>query len=181
MRRFQTTARSTSRRSSAAGDLWKEQVKANITDSADGQTTVEGYLLKSADSLDYWRIGDLDEKKFPFLQKSILTDDGILVVRDGATRRQLMEEAKLLTELTSPRVRLDAERKRLTIELMNLPNGPEFNAKNARLQELEQQMHQAEIDQTENLSDEQIVELVENAIRSRPQDFPLLTKYYLNA
>ena len=42
-------------------------------------------------------------------------------------------------------------------------------------------MHQAEIDQTENLSDEQIVELVENAIRSRPQDFPLLTKYYLNA
>ena len=86
-----------------------------------------------------------------------------------------------LTELTSPRVPLEAERKRLTIELMNLPDGPEFNAKNARKRELEQQMHQAEIDQTENLSDEQIVELVENAIRSRPQDFPLLTKYYLNA
>ena len=27
----------------------------------------------------------------------------------------------------------------------------------------------------------QIVDMIENAIRSRPQDFPLLTKYYLNA
>ena len=86
----------------------------------------------------YWRIDELDENKFPFLQQSILTDDGILVVRDGATRRQLMKEAKLLTELTSPRVRLDDERKRLEKELDEMPDGPEFNAKNARLQELEQ-------------------------------------------
>ena len=35
--------------------------------------------------------------------------------------------------------------------------------------------------QTENLTDQQIVDLVEDAIRSRPQDFPFLTKYYLNA
>ena len=165
----------------AAGTLWKDQVKANLTANAAGQTTIEGYLYKSADSLDYWRVDELDEKKFPFLQTPILTADGIAVAKDPATRRQLMKEAKLLTELTAPRVPLEAEHKRLTVELMNLPDGPEFNAKNARLQELEQQMHQAEIDQTENLSDEQIVELVENAIRSRPQDFPLLTKYYLNA
>ena len=164
----------------AAGTLWKDQVKANLTANAAGQTTIEGYLYKSADSLDYWRVDELDEKKFPFLQTPILTADGIAVAKDPATRRQLMKEAKLLTELTSPRVPLEAEHKRLTAELLNLPDGPEFNAKNARLQELEQQMHQAEIDQTENFSDEQIVELVENAIRSRPQDFPLLTKYYLN-
>ena len=31
------------------------------------------------------------------------------------------------------------------------------------------------------LTEQQIVDLVENAIRSRPQDFPFLTKYYLNA
>ena len=181
MHRFQTTARSTSRRSSAAGDLWKEQVKSNITTKRDDQTTVEGYLLKSADSLDYWRIDELDENKFPFLQKSILTDDGILVVRDGATRRQLMKESKLLTELTSPRVRLDAERRRLEKELDEMPDGPEFNLKNDRLQQIERQSNEAEIQQTENLSDQQIVDLVENAIRSNPQDFPLLTKYYLNA
>ena len=29
-------------------------------------------------------------------------------------------------------------------------------------------------------TEQQIVDLVENTIRSRPQDFPLLTKYYLN-
>ena len=165
----------------AAGTLWKDQVKANLTANAAGQTTIEGYLFKSADSLDYWRVDELDEKKFPFLRTPILTADGIAVAKDPATRRQLMKEAKLLTELTAPRVPLEAEHKRLTAELLNLPDGPEFNAKNARLQELEQQMHQAEIDQTENLSDEQIVEMVENAIRSRPNDFPLLTKYYLNA
>ncbi len=42
-------------------------------------------------------------------------------------------------------------------------------------------MQQREIEQTETLTDRQVVELVENAIRTRPQDFPLLTKYYLNA
>ncbi len=42
-------------------------------------------------------------------------------------------------------------------------------------------VRQQEIQQTETMTDEQIVEMVENAIRSRPQDFPLLTKFYLNA
>ena len=79
------------------------------------------------------------------------------------------------------KVDLEAEHKRLTVELMNLPDGPEFNLKNARKDELERQMREVEIQQTENLSDQRIVDLVENAIRSRPQDFPLLTKYYLNA
>ena len=120
----------------AAGTLWKDQVKANLTANAAGQTTVEGYLFKSADSLDYWRVDELDEKKFPFLQTPILTADGIAVAKDPATRRQLMKEAKLLTELTSPRVPLEAEHKQLTVELLNLPDGPEFNAKNARKEEL---------------------------------------------
>ena len=53
--------------------------------------------------------------------------------------------------------------------------------KNARKDELERQMREVEIQQTENLSDQQVVDLVENAIRSRPEDFPLLTKYYRNA
>jgi hypothetical protein len=40
---------------------------------------------------------------------------------------------------------------------------------------------EGEIRQSETMSDAQIVELVENAIRDNPNDFPLLTKYYLNA
>ena len=86
-----------------------------------------------------------------------------------------------LTELTSPRVRLDDERKRLEKELDEMPDGPEFNLKNDRLQQIERQSNEAENRQTETLTDQQIVDLVENAIRSNPQDFPLLTKYYLNA
>ena len=42
-------------------------------------------------------------------------------------------------------------------------------------------MREEEIRQTQEVSDEAIVEMVENAIRSNPNDFPLLTKYYLNA
>ena len=42
-------------------------------------------------------------------------------------------------------------------------------------------MYQREKEQADTLTNQQIVDLVENAIRSRPQDFPLLTKYYLNA
>ena len=100
---------------------------------------------------------------------------------DKGLHRQLMKEAKLLTELTVPSYPLEAEHKQLTVELGNLPNGPEFQVKTARKTELETQMRQREKAQTDNLTDQQIVDLVENAIRSRPQDFPFLTKYYLNA
>lgn len=74
---------------------------------------------------------------------------------------------------------LKAERDRLADELVDLPAGQEFDVKNARLQEIDQQILQSEKQQTDTLSDQQIVDLVENAIRSRPQDFPLLTRYYL--
>lgn len=60
-------------------------------------------------------------------------------------------------------------------------DGLEFQAKNTRLQEIENEMQQGEIEQTNTLTDRQVVELVENAIRARPQDFPFLAKYYLNA
>lgn len=47
--------------------------------------------------------------------------------------------------------------------------------------QVENEVREREKAQTNNLTDQQIVDLVENAIRSRPQDFPFLTKYYLNA
>lgn len=73
----------------AAGPAWTAQLQANITSASAAQETIEGYLFKSADSLDYSRIDKLDEA--------------------------------------------------------------------------------------------QVVDLVENVIRERPQDFPLLSKYYLGA
>ena len=165
----------------AAGPIWTAEVEANITTKAAKQDSVEGYLFKSADSLDYTRVGELDEKRFPFLKEPIATPEGFVLSPDAGLRRQLMKEAKLLSELTSPHVLLMAERGQLEVELDDLPDGPEFNVKNARLQELDQQILQSEKEQTDTLSNQQVVDLVENAIRSRPQDFPLLTKYYLNA
>lgn len=91
-----------------------------------------------------------------------------------------MEEAKFLTGLTSPRVRLEAEYSQLSKEIENLHDGPEYQLKHARMQELEHQINEVEVRQTETLSDQQVVDLVENAIRPNPQDFPLLTKYYPN-
>jgi hypothetical protein len=48
-------------------------------------------------------------------------------------------------------------------------------------QGIEDEMARLETTQTETMSDQQIVDLVEKSIRDNPQDFPLLTKYYLNA
>ena len=165
----------------AAGPLWSAQIESNITTKAADQETIEGYLFKSADSLDYTRIDELDANHFPFLKEPIATADGFVLPTDPGIRRQLMKEAKLLTELTKPSYTLEAEHKQLIIELGPLPEGPARQAKTARKTALETQMAQRETAQTENLTDAQIIDLVENAIRSRPQDFPLLTKYYLNA
>ena len=126
---------------------WTAQIQANITSTSAGQDTIEGYLFKSADSLDYSRIDELDEAHFPFLKEPIATADGLVLPVDKGIRRQFMKEAKLLTELTSPRTALEAEHRQLMVELANLQDGPEYQAKNARLQEIVQQMLQSDIAQ----------------------------------
>ena len=165
----------------AAGPRWSAQIEINITSNAAQQETIEGYLFKSADSLDFPRVGKLDPKRFPFLKEPIVTSDGFILPSDNGIRRQLMKEATLLTELTAPSYPLEAEHDQLQNEIANLPDDPERQLKTARQAEIETQMYQREKEQTDTLTDQQIVDLVENAIRSRPQDFPLLTKYYLNA
>ena len=42
-------------------------------------------------------------------------------------------------------------------------------------------VRERQIEQTETMTNAQIVGMVENVIRDNPKDFPLLTKYYLNA
>ena len=169
----------------AAGYAWKTQVKANITAKTADQTTIEGYLFKSAASLDYSRLGNFDEEKFPFLQEPIVTEDGLVVAMNNGQRRQLMKEALLLAQRTDPRSSRGEEMKRLSRNVTDLEqNGAPANeiaaARNLR-DELNAELDAKEREQTENLSDQDIVDLVENVIRSSPKDFPLLTKYYLNA
>ena len=169
----------------AAGDAWKDQVKANITSKAVNQTTLEGYLFKSGDSLDYSRIADLDPKHFPFLRETIVTRDGLVVAADESLRRQLMKEALLLSRRTDPGTARSEEIKQFQIQLAQLsarraPHN-EMQVVQDRQKEVEDEIHAQEIEQTSTLSDAQIVELVENAIRESPDDFPLLSKYYLDA
>jgi len=169
----------------APGVAWKSQVATNIAaghgPQADQMRSIEGYLLKSADSLDYSRIGSLDPKRFPFLREALVTEDGVIVPADEELRDQLMKEAERLTNLTSPRAARMAELERLQEEIANLPDGPERNAKVADRERLVAEMRRLETEQTETLTDAQIIDLVEKAIRDNPKDFPLLTKYYLNA
>ena len=46
---------------------------------------------------------------------------------------------------------------------------------------LVQESMRREKEQTDTVSDDQLVEQIEKAIRDNPTEFPLLTKYYLNA
>ena len=169
----------------AAGPLWSAQIEANITSKAAEQETIEGYLFKSADSLDYSRVDDLDEKRFPFLKEPIATPEGFVLPSDKGLRRQLMKEAKLLSELTDPVAESHETIKRFQRQILelnesNAPQNEVLAVQNLQAQ-VEDEVRQREKAQTDTLSDEQIVDLVENTIRSRPQDFPFLTKYYLNA
>ena len=169
----------------AAGPAWTEQVKINITAKSAEQDTIEGYLFKSADSLDYSRVDGLDEKRFPFLKEPIATPEGFVLPSDKGLRRQLMKEAKLLSELTDPNAESYETIKRfqrqiLELDKRNAPQNEIETVQNLQAQ-VENEVREREKAQTDNLTDQQIVDLVENAIRSRPQDFPFLTKYYLNA
>ena len=165
----------------AAGDAWKAQVKTNVTSVGRDQTTLEGHVFKCADSLDFFRVGTLDMNRFLFLRDDLVTEDGVVVAADPAVREQLAKEAERLTMLTSPSYRLRERWVNVNMEMLNAATAGEAELKRQELNRINDEMERLETAQTETLSDQQIVELVENSIRDNPQDFPLLAKYYLNA
>lgn len=69
----------------------------------------------------------------------------------------------------------------VNMEMLNAATAGEAELKRQELNRINDEMERLETAQTETLSDQQIVELVEKSIRDNPQDFPLLAKYYLNA
>ena len=149
-----------------------------------GATGLSG-SKKESDSLDYSRISELDPQYFPFLKTPITTDDGFVVNADESLRTRLMREAKLLSERTDPGTVHVADTKRFLQQMVELDvRGAPPNEKLA-VQDLHAQImdgvKERQIEQTETMTNAQIVEMVENVIRDNPQDFPLLTKYYLNA
>lgn len=179
---FRTIAAVDSLYPGAAGTQWKVQVATDISvgrgPQAESMRSLEGYLLKSADSLDYTRVGPLDGDHFPFLRKPLATADGVIIAADPALRRQLTKEAEFLTKLTDPRTALMADFDKAQKECFELPDGPQHDLAEQECERLREEMRRLEAEQTENMSDEQIVEMVEKAIHDHPKELPLLTKYY---
>ena len=156
----------------AYGDDWKMQTNLNVSAGhgaqADAQRTVEGLLMKAADSLDYTRVDRLDPRRFHFLEKT-LNVGGVHVMQDDALRKALMHEAELLTKATSP---LAANREKIT----------RLKTSNDEKKILEGRALEADVTEAEKelaqLSDEQVVERIEAEIRDNPTKYPLLNKYY---
>ncbi|MBQ3345366.1 MAG: hypothetical protein IJG84_25980 [Kiritimatiellae bacterium] len=165
----------------AAGNAWKTGIKSNITTRTRDQTTIEGYVFKSADSVEIVRLGDLDDKFFPFLREPIRTEDGTVVMPDNRLREALKQEALKLAMATSPRARISREINELGMRMALATNDEERFRCRDQIEQKGDEATSLEREQTDTLTDDEIVDLVENTIRSRPQDFPLLTKYYLNA
>lgn len=156
------------------GEDWKTQTKLSVSaghgPEADAQRSVEGLLMKAADSLDYTRVAPLEEKRFHFLEKT-LNVGGVNVMQDVGLRRALMHEAELLTKATSP-----IADKREQITRLKASDDPQ---KRAQGEAIEAEATKAEI-AIAQLTDEEIVERIEKEIRDNPAKYPLLTKYYVD-
>ena len=153
----------------AGGAAWSGAVKANVAGKApelDAQRTIEGYLLKAADSLDYTRVDKVDPTHLHFLDK-VISCGGTIVMPDSSLRRQLIKEAVELTRLTDPYTARKDEMDQLVRDGKMVEHG-----------KIADKVRQAELDQTAKLTDEQIIDLVEQTIRANPDKFPLLNQYY---
>lgn len=172
--------------SGAGGPAWCGAVKANIAGKApelDAQRTIEGYLLKAADSLDYTRVRKIDPTHFHFMETSFSCGGGV-VQPDAALRDELIREAAELTRLTDPYTLRSDELTNLENEINKFQGGrtkedrEQFDAKWKEYSDLKTEVSTAEINQTNQLTDEQIIDLVEQTIRANPDKFPLLNQYY---
>ena len=156
----------------AYGEGWKAQANLNVSaghgNEADARRSVEGLLMKAADSLDYTRVAPLDPKRFHFMEGTIVVG-GVAVLPDRNLRDALMAEAAKLTKATSPLAAKRAEIKRL--------KASEDEAERLKGKTLEQETTDAELALAQ-LTDEQTVERIEKEILDNPAKYPLLTKYY---
>lgn len=153
----------------AGGTAWCGAVKANIAGKSKAlapQRTIEGYLLKAADSLDYTRVDKLNPSHFHFLEGPFSCGEKLLTA-DPELRAELMKEAAELTRLTDAY----AARKDKLDQLATAQKMEERN-------QVAEEVRKAEIAQTENISNEEIIALVEHTIRENADMFPLLAKYY---
>ncbi len=160
----------------SVGDDWLDGITSAIAHGNGPAATVEGHVMAAADSMDYWRVGNVNQSLFPFLRGPIEVD-GVAIDTDEALREQLIRESKELAILTSDR----------TAEVFHEAGEIEQEFKNklepdVLVQYLTGRIQQAtrvETDMLANTSDEALLKMVKQQITANPDKFPLLSKYYV--
>ncbi|MCR4666801.1 MAG: DUF3626 domain-containing protein [Desulfovibrio sp.] len=145
--------------------------------------TMEGMLLKSADSLDIGRTADFEEKYFPFLadkdpNKGPREPDKYTVSspKVKALREELIKEAKILELITDPATMHNDSK----IHLMSM-----FSQGSLQQQEFMQQQYYDILADIENgykdgwkMDSDTFVQKVEDIVLQNADLFPVLSKYY---
>ncbi len=157
----------------AMGDDYEKELAGGTTHKSN---SVEGMVLKAADSLDIGRTKELDLSRMPFL---LGKNEKTMSEESKALRAKLAKEADLLQRLTNP---LCEQR----VELLNLDEQIATNSKASPLV-LEQLMEKKramlegisrKLEQEWELNAEQFVARIEKIIRDNQQLFPVLSEYY---
>ena len=141
----------------------------------DGQVQTDHSVIQNKDSVTNKVTEILGVDRPQFMQIAMIAQGDFRKLIDGSTRDR--EELYRTIFQTERYKRLQDEVKRDFIAISDQSKKAIQDIRDQVVNDVRQQ----EIQQTDTMTDEQIVEMVENAIRSRPNDFPLLTKYYLNA
>ncbi len=164
-----------------------ELIDAAIDSQADPDNkTLEGLILKSADSLDiqrvYGRKGYREDKLGFMFQDTHLGGDKYLMV-DETQRKALIDEAATLIENTEPFTDTDRDYERVQQEYNDLdPEDKDYDTKAMdlpkRMAELKVKAAQEHKAMNAKLSSAEVFQRIENEVTNNPKRYPLLNKYY---
>lgn len=151
-------------------DTFGEDYEHEFTAAIVGHSspTLESMLLNAADSLDIGRVKEFDYKYFPFLRGGEQEGPKAFVPEYQTLREQLHEEADLLARMTDPLTQTRDLRMKL--------------AESGDLETMLSVQNAASDAVTEQLAidgEQDFLAFVENKIRTYPDMFPLLTRFYL--
>lgn len=150
-------------------DTFGEAYEAEFAHAIVGHAspTLESLLLNAADSLDIGRVKDFDFKYFPFLRGGTLEGPRLDVPEYAILREKLHNEADLLARMTDPITQIRELRGKL------LEEGEFETMRDMGIASSEAVKEQYP------MGNKEFLEFVENKIRSYPDMFPLLNRFYL--
>lgn len=149
------------------GDAYEQEFTRSIVGHA--SPTLESMLLNAADSLDIGRVATFDFKYFPFLRGGTQAGPKTVVPEYQGLREQLHEEADLLARMTDPMTQVRDLR-------LKLAEAGELET----MVDIQHAASDAVAGQLALDDEEAFLTFVEGKIRTHPDLFPLLTRYYLD-